>query len=499
MSTHRDGESRKALCIGMATYDDYDGVYFTVQALRLFHPEITDESEIIVVDNHPNGPCAADLKALGNWVKNYRYIPFDRIQGTAVRDVIFREANADFVLCVDCHVLFAPGSLRQLLDYFSAHPDTRDLLQGPLVYDDLTSFSTHMDLTWSTGMYGVWGSDARAADSAAPPFEINMQGLGAFACRKSAWLGLNPRLRGFGGEEGYLQEKFRRAGGRTLCLPFLRWIHRFGRPLGVPYQNTWEDRIRNYMIIADELGHDPAPVLQHFRTHLGSDNANRIIADVNAELQNPFHFFDAIYCLNLPEETARWRDASARFSQLGIASRIRRFDAIRSQPNHHVGCALSHRAILAEARAQGLENVLVFEDDVLFTSDAIAGLQTALHEVRGLDWTMLYLGACRWRQDFPPLPNCRRLAPAGAVTCTHAVAYHKSIYDRILTDAPADPASMAAWLQIHHGIDQYFAFTLTDRKYLLTPVIATQPNILPMESPEVQNLLMESTATPLTA
>lgn len=40
-----------------------------------------------------------------------------------------------------------------------------------------------------------------------------MQGLGIFACRRDVWPGFNPRLRGFGGEEGYIHEKFRRAGG----------------------------------------------------------------------------------------------------------------------------------------------------------------------------------------------------------------------------------------------------------------------------------------------
>ena len=28
------------LCIGLATYDDFDGAYFTIQAIRLAHPEI---------------------------------------------------------------------------------------------------------------------------------------------------------------------------------------------------------------------------------------------------------------------------------------------------------------------------------------------------------------------------------------------------------------------------------------------------------------------------
>ena len=483
-------QTRPTITVGMATYDDYDGVYFTIQAVRMFHSEIANELEFVVVDNNPDGPCAADLRALGTWVPHYRYAPCASPRGTAVRDVVFREATGEFVLCVDCHVMFLPGALRKLLDYFEAHPATADLLQGPLVYDDLTSFSTHMEHTWSGGMYGVWGSDARAADPQAPPFEIGLQGLGVFACRKSAWPGFNPRLRGFGGEEGYIHEKFRRAGGHVLCLPFLRWIHRFARPRGVPYANTWEDRIRNYLIIADELGQDCSPAIEHFRRYLGRENAERIIAAVRREMSNPFDFFSAIYCINLAQETGRWRDVSARFARLGIGERIRRFDAIRTQPNHHVGCGLSHRGVVAEAQAEQLENVLVFEDDVLFTDDAIPGLQTGIAELATREWKLLYLGACRWNQDFPPLPGFSRLAQAGAVTCAHAVAYHSSVYDRILHEVPGDAAGMESWLQTHRGIDQYYAFSVTEQKYLLSPVIATQANIVPLEAPEVRQRLL---------
>ena len=51
-----------------------------------------------------------------------------------------------------------------------------------------------------------------------PPFEITMQGLGLFACRRDAWPGFNPAFRGFGGEEGYIHEKIRQRGGETLVL-----------------------------------------------------------------------------------------------------------------------------------------------------------------------------------------------------------------------------------------------------------------------------------------
>ena len=398
---HLSPAPAKPLCIGMATYDDYDGVYFTAQSIRLYHPEVTAETEILVVDNHPDGPCAEELKTLGNWIEGYRYVPWNRTAGTSVRDIVFREANAEFVLCVDSHVLFVPGALRKLIDYIAANPQTPDLLQGPLVYDDLRSFSTHMEPRWQEGMYGVWGTDERAADEDAPPFEITMQGLGVFGCRRDAWPGFNPRLKGFGSEEGYIHEKFRRAGGRTLCLPFLRWVHRFGRPHGTRYENAWEDRIRNYLIVADELGRDGADVVEHFRAHVGAATTNRIVASVAQELRNPFDFFDAIYCINLAGEDERWGRAARHFERCGIAGRVRRFPAIDTSSNRQIGRALSHRAVVAEAQRQGLSNVLVFEDDVMLSADAAPRLAAAVADLNGREWDLLYLGACRWGQRFP--------------------------------------------------------------------------------------------------
>jgi len=475
----------KTLCIGMATYDDYDGVYFTAQSIRLHHPEVTAQTEILVIDNHPDGPCAAELKGLEHWIEGYRYFPWSRTAGTSVRDLVFREANAEFVLCVDSHVLFMPGALRRLIDYLDANPHTPDLLQGPLVYDDLKTFSTHMEPRWSCGMYGVWGTDPRGADPDAPPFEILMQGLGVFGCRRAAWPGFNPRLRGFGAEEGYIQEKFRRAGGRTLCLPFLRWVHRFGRPMGERYANCWEDRVRNYLIVADELGRDGADVIAHFREQIGADATDRIAAAVAEELRNPFDFFDAIYCINLDRETGRWESVMRQFDRVGVGRRVRRFAAFETPANHHVGCALSHRAVVREAKAQGLRNVLVFEDDVILTTDALARLDTAVREIDGRAWNLLYLGGCRWEHRFPMVEGCTGLEQAGPVTCAHAVAYHQSIYDRILEDAPADADSMEDWLKIHHGIDQYYAFCLPEKKFLLAPAVATQLAILPLESADM--------------
>jgi hypothetical protein len=39
--------NNKLLTIGMATYDDFDGVYFTVQSLRAHHLVLNKDIEIV--------------------------------------------------------------------------------------------------------------------------------------------------------------------------------------------------------------------------------------------------------------------------------------------------------------------------------------------------------------------------------------------------------------------------------------------------------------------
>ena len=274
----------RRLSIGMATYDDYDGVYFTVQSIRMNNPELEGALEFIVIDNNPLGPCAEALSHLGKWIDGYRYIPRGEWSGTAVRNAVFEEASSPFVLCVDSHVFIVPGALAKLIEYFEADPDTPDLVQGPMLYDDLRKIVTHMEPRWRAGMYGTWEADSRGSDPASPSFDIPMHGLGLFASRRTAWPGFHPAFRGFGGEEGYIHEKIRRRGGRTLCLPFLRWLHRFGRPLGLSYANRWEDRIRNYVIAFNELGVDTAEMESHFAELLGAETSVRIFTDIKRQL-----------------------------------------------------------------------------------------------------------------------------------------------------------------------------------------------------------------------
>ena len=274
------------LTIGMAVYEDYDGVYFTIQSLRYYHQD-ADVSRIkyLVIDNCLNGTHSKHIESfLKSYVSNSKYINTDKIKGTAVRDLIFEEADTEYVMCLDSHVLLEPGSVKKLLEYYDKNQDTKDLLQGPLVHDDIYLMSTHFEPRWNEGMFGVWGFDERARNKDGEPFDIPAQGLGLFTCKKDAWLGFNRNFKGFGGEEFYIHEKFRQAGHRALCLPFLRWIHRFGRPNGTKYNNVWEDRIRNYVIGWLEIGRSVEDIQEHFSKIIGEEKTNEVIEKTMKEM-----------------------------------------------------------------------------------------------------------------------------------------------------------------------------------------------------------------------
>jgi hypothetical protein len=201
-----------------------------------------------------------------------------------------------------------------------------------------------------------------------------------------------------------------------------------------------------------------------------------MVQSVRAELASPFHFFDAIYCINLDRRTDRWEDMQRRFRRLGIERKVRRFSAVETPWNHHIGCALSHRRIVEEARRQQLKTVLVFEDDARFSPDAAEVLACSLRELEGRPWQLLYLGGFR-SETFRTIPGCRHLVIPDSITCTHAIAYHHTVYDAILNAVPANATDVALWARTHRAIDQFYTYSLRASSFLTWPIVSTQTSI----------------------
>lgn len=356
------------LTIGIATYDDFDGAWFTVQALRLYHPEALEGAEIIVLDNNPDGPAALALRKMDASIPGYRYIPEPSLPSTAVRDQLFRHARGQVVLVLDSHVLLAPGAVQAVLSYFDDETHARNLVQGPMLAQDATTAqATHWQPTWRGLMYGTWAFDERGSDASAPAFDIPMQGLGAFACRREHWAGLNPRFQGFGGEEGYLHEKFRLRGGRTVCLPGFRWLHRFERPKGTPYTVSLLNRMRNYAIGWQEVGWDPEAALTYFASELPGIEPH--IERLRRELSNPALAYDGIVVMNDDDHAAAWAAMLDMLSIGGLrAERVRTAARTAGSDEHpHLAAIRNVRAALATALHRGWTSAIVLGD--LFQAD----------------------------------------------------------------------------------------------------------------------------------
>lgn len=152
------------LTIGMAHYQDFSGLWATIQSLRLNNLGLMPQVQFVVVNNSPEDKETG--RAIRNLLVNTRepqhtwepvYAELTGIKGTsASRNAIFEHAAGKYVVVMDCHLELAPQSLQRLMDYYSANPETSDLLSGPLINDTLKSFSTHFRDHWDDGMWGQW-------------------------------------------------------------------------------------------------------------------------------------------------------------------------------------------------------------------------------------------------------------------------------------------------------------------------------------------------------
>jgi aromatic ring-cleaving dioxygenase len=243
----------RKLTIGMCTYDDFDGVYFTVQSIRMY--QTIKNINILVVDNNPSSNSGKATKLFVDSIGG-EYVPYEAKKSTSIRNQVFEKSKTKYTACVDSHVLLDNNFVKNLIQYYEENPDSKNIISGPLCNDNFVPYATQFDPIWDHWMYGKWGFNKEKFELQ-KPFEIGMMGLGVFSCATESWHGFNEAFIGFGGEEGYIHEKFRKYGGKAICVPKLKWVHRFGRPNGPKYCVSYEDRIWNYFIGWLELTKNP--------------------------------------------------------------------------------------------------------------------------------------------------------------------------------------------------------------------------------------------------
>lgn len=272
------------LTIGMATYDDPQGVWWTLSSLRLHHVGIHDPRiELLVINDHPK-ECQDLTNACAN--AGARLINKSKNLGPAhAKNTIWEQATGQHVLMLDCHVLLGNGSIKYIIEAIKQDKIGKDMWVGPLVNERGGIIATELLPQLRGEFFGIWHV---AADQPNKIREVHAHGSAYALMRRDCWPGFSEHFRGFAGEEIYIHEKVRRAGGKVLYHPALSWSHRFCRFAPVPYSLTINDKARNYLIAAHEMGWNIGQFQSYFAKRLARDQMIVVEREVAAIYPDAF-------------------------------------------------------------------------------------------------------------------------------------------------------------------------------------------------------------------
>lgn len=271
------------LTIGCACYDDVEGFFWTMSIIRQFHvPVINKEVELLCIDDMP--VKQKELDHLCNLLQA-RYVHKPKNMGPAHgKRSVFEEANGEYTLLLDSHVLCAANSINYILSAIQDNRIQRDIWSGPLLNEHGAIIGTELDMNWRGEFFGTWNTDPNIKSSRVK--EINGMGSAYFCMNTQQFLdieGFPKEFKGFGGEELILSEINRqKTGGKHFCHAALGWQHRFYRPRPVAYTLTINDKYKNYLVGFYKCGWDCADVKDYFSRKLPLPqleiNTNEVLA-----------------------------------------------------------------------------------------------------------------------------------------------------------------------------------------------------------------------------
>ena len=258
------------LTIGMACFDDPQGVWWTLSAIRQYHVDIAREDvDLLVINDHPS--FSQDLMNMCALTKT-RLVHKPKNRGPAhAKNSIWENAIGSHVLMLDCHVLLGKNSVDYILDAIDKDEIKQDMWCGPLRGEGGSVIATELDPELRGDFFGVWS--VKDADKV---HEIGAHGSAYALMKKEHWPTFSNNFRGFAGEEIYIHDKVRKNGGKVVYHPSLGWVHRFPRFGPVPYTLTLNDKMHNYCIAAYESGWNVLQMREYFGRRLPQDQKDVI-------------------------------------------------------------------------------------------------------------------------------------------------------------------------------------------------------------------------------
>jgi len=135
--------------------------------------------------------------------------------------------------------------------------------------------------------------------------------------------------------------------------------------------------------------------------------------------------FAKVFFINRCVDAERLHTVTLRLRALGVEAE--RFPAI-TDPSPARSCAMTHAAVVREARRRNLPSVLILEDDVVFHPGLPKLWPRVAAQLASLEYDLFYLYRWEWLQDEWPC----EVVKAGGTLCTHCYAVHGRYFEQFI-------------------------------------------------------------------
>jgi len=182
--------------------------------------------------------------------------------------------------------------------------------------------------------------------------------------------------------------------------------------------------------------------------------------DTEKKETNSWDFFDRLYCISLEEREDRRRSALDEFLRVGLAGKVE-FVIVKRHPyNVMQGMYESHMTCLRKGLEAGAQNIVIFEDDVVFDRFDAERLKNCTRFLAANpSWKVLLLGALLRSSSKTANPSVQK------------VRYRSLAHAYVLNRHYAETLAYQPWRGI---INDTLFRPLTDDIYAIYPMCAFQ-------------------------
>lgn len=148
------------------------------------------------------------------------------------------------------------------------------------------------------------------------------------------------------------------------------------------------------------------------------------------------NYVENVYVINLDRREERWEHVQNQLKKYNID--VERFSAVDGYEHPkkdevdisrgELGCSLSHKQVLEDARKNDYETICVFEDDIIF-EDGFEWRFKEYYKQLPEDWEFVYLGG----NDMELKNYSENVKIAKKVLTTHSYLVKRSMYEKILS------------------------------------------------------------------